>query len=163
MPTLEDAIALAARAHAGQRDKAGAPYILHPLRVMLRLADEAGRIAAVLHDVVEDTAWTLDALRGEGYSEEVVAAVDALTKRPEEEDAAGDSPGRKAERYEAFLRRVAGNPLARRVKIADLQDNGDLARIPNPAEADFRRAEKYERGLALLRAAAGQDRDSDGD
>src|SRR5687767_2629355 len=79
--TLERAIAIAAQAHAGQVDKAGQPYILHPLRVMLRLATEEERIVGVLHDVVEDTPVSLQQLRDEGFSESVLSAVEALTKR----------------------------------------------------------------------------------
>jgi len=77
MATLERAIAIAAAAHAGQVDKAGQPYILHPLRVMLRVATEHERIAAVLHDVVEDTDVTLHTLAAEGFAPEVIAAVEA--------------------------------------------------------------------------------------
>ena len=82
MSSLEEAIAIAARAHAGQVDKARQPYILHPLKVMLRLQATDERIAAVLHDVVEDTPITLDDLRAAGFSPAVITAVDALTKRP---------------------------------------------------------------------------------
>jgi len=112
---LEDAIALACRAHRGQVDKAGKPYILHPLRVMLRLEDPAAQIVAVLHDVVEDTPVTLADLRAEGYSGEICDAVDCLTRRP-------------GEAYEAFISRAAANPLSRRVKLADLEDNMDPRR-----------------------------------
>jgi len=137
MPTLEDAIALAALAHHGQVDKASAPYILHPLRLLLRMETEAERIVAVLHDVVEDTPYTLDALRRLGFPEAVVEAVDALTRR-------------EGESYEAFVARAAGNPLARRVKIADLEDNLDLSRIAAPTEKDYRRLERYRRALERL-------------
>ncbi len=100
MPTLEDAIALALEAHRGQKDRAGEPYILHPLRVMFRLgwdAPEAARIAAVLHDVVEDTRVKLHDLRKLGYSEEVLATVELLSLWP------GDS-------YEQFIERVLPEP-----------------------------------------------------
>jgi (p)ppGpp synthase/HD superfamily hydrolase len=86
MATLERAIAIAAEAHAGQVDKAGQAYILHPLRVMLRMGSAHERMAAVLHDVVEDTPVSLPRLLAEGFAPEVIAAVDALTKRP------GESP-----------------------------------------------------------------------
>jgi (p)ppGpp synthase/HD superfamily hydrolase len=138
MSTLERAIALAAEAHAGQVDKAGAPYILHPLRVMLRLASVEERIAAVLHDVVEDCGWTLERLRAEGFSDRVIAAIDALTRRP-------------AETYEQFVLRAAANPIARRVKLADLWDNSDLSRIANPTPKDHERIEKYRRAIAQLK------------
>jgi guanosine-3',5'-bis(diphosphate) 3'-pyrophosphohydrolase len=112
--TLEQAIALAASAHAGQLDKAGQPYILHPLRVMLAFkpteVDE--QIAAVLHDVVEDTHLTLDALRLYGLPDHLVDAIDALTKRK----AAGET-------YRDYVRRLAGNRIARRVKVADITHN----------------------------------------
>ena len=81
MPTLEDAIALAVEAHRGQREKADQPYILHVLRVMFRLDTEVERIVGVLHDVVEDTGRSLDDLRRLGYSDEVLAALECVTKR----------------------------------------------------------------------------------
>ena len=139
MSTLERAIAIAAKAHAGQVDKSGAPYILHPLRVMLRLKGTEERIAAVLHDVVEDCGITLDELRREGFAEEIVIAVDAVTKRD-------------GETYEAFVARAAANPIGRRVKMADLEDNSDLSRLPNPTEKDRERLKKYASAIAYLRA-----------
>ncbi len=135
--TLERAIAIAAEAHAGQKDKAGAPYVLHPLRVMLQQTSLEGRMAAVLHDVVEDTPWTLDGLRAEGFPEEVIAAVDALTRRPNES-------------YEAFVQRAGANAIARAVKRADLLDNLDLSRLPNPTERDLERLERYRQALRVL-------------
>lgn len=137
MATLERAIALAAAAHAGQVDKAGAPYILHPLRLLLAVDTPEERIVAVLHDVVEDTPWTLEGLRAEGFTREVVDAVEALTKRT-------------GECYEAFIDRVAANPLARQVKRADLTDNLDLGRLPVVTEADLARLTRYRAALARL-------------
>ncbi len=123
MKTLERAIAIAVEAHAGQIDKAGAPYVLHPLRMMLRMDTEAAMMAAVLHDVVEDGAgWSLERLAGEGIPADVVEAVDSLTKRPEEE---AD--------YMAFIRRAGMNVIARSVKLADLDDNMDLVALPTPS------------------------------
>jgi (p)ppGpp synthase/HD superfamily hydrolase len=138
MATLEDAIEIAVRAHRGQTDKAGAPYVLHVLRVMLKMPDEAAMTAAALHDVVEDTPRTLDDLRAAGFSEAVVEAVDALTRR-------------KGETYEAFVRRAGRNPLARLVKRADLEDNMDLRRIAHPTEKDFARLRRYRKAWELLR------------
>ena len=137
--TLERAIAIAAVAHEGQVDKAGAPYILHPLRMMLAVATPEARMAAVLHDVVEDGDVTLEQLRAEGFPAAVVEAVDALTKREHEEDD-----------YEAFIRRAALNPIAREVKLADLRDNSDLSRMAEPTEKDRTRIEKYKRAIAYL-------------
>jgi len=131
---------IAAEAHAGQTDKAGAAYILHPLRVMLRLPSLEEKIAAVLHDVVEDTPWTLEGLREAGFSEAVVSAVDALTRRT-------------GETYEDFVARAATHPIGRTVKRADLEDNMDLSRLPHPTEADLARLHRYRRALALLGGA----------
>jgi (p)ppGpp synthase/HD superfamily hydrolase len=139
--TLERAIEIAAQVHTGQVDKAGQPYILHPLRLMLAVSSTEARMAAVLHDVVEDSegAVTLETLRAEGFSGDVVAAVEALTKRKDEEN-----------EYEAFIRRLAPNPLAREVKLADLRDNSDLSRIAAPTERDRERIKKYRRAIAYL-------------
>jgi (p)ppGpp synthase/HD superfamily hydrolase len=129
--TIEDAIVLAAQSHRGQVDKAGAPYILHPLRVMLRLKDEADRIAAVLHDVLEDAGITVEFLRERGYREEVLGALDALTRR-------------EGESYADFIERAAGNPLARRVKLADLADNLDASRLPEVTPKDRELLARYQ-------------------
>src|SRR5690348_14451397 len=96
-------------------DKGGKPYVLHSLRVMLKQVDETAQMVAVLHDVLEDTAVTLADLRAAGFNAEICEAVDCLTRRPDET-------------YEAMIVRVAANPLARRVKLADLEDNMDPRR-----------------------------------
>ncbi|MDP4178604.1 MAG: GTP pyrophosphokinase [Bacillota bacterium] len=127
---IEKAILIATTAHQGQMDKAGQPYILHPLRVMLSRQDETERICAVLHDVVEDTDVTLEYLRNEGFSEEILVAIDALTRR-------------RGESYNKFIDRVIENRIACYVKLADLSDNMNLSRIKNPAEKDYERIEKY--------------------
>jgi guanosine-3',5'-bis(diphosphate) 3'-pyrophosphohydrolase len=137
MATLERAIAIAAAAHESQVDKAGEAYILHPLRVMLRVTSLHERMAAVLHDVIEDTDVTLHQLIAEGFPPEVTAAVDALTKRP------GES------RTQAALR-AANNPIAREVKLADNAENMDLTRIRNPSERDFARIEEYKNVREIL-------------
>ena len=137
-PTLEDAIALAVEAHRGQRDKAGQTYILHPLRVMLRLEGEAERMVAVLHDVVEDSSYTLEHLRGLGYPEEVLGALDCLTKR-------------EGETYEAFIERVLPHPLARRVKLADLEDNMDVRRLTAVTAKDTERLARYRAAWSRLK------------
>src|SRR5262245_55616101 len=104
-PTLEDAIALAVESHRGQVDKVGQPYILHPLRVMFRLNAEVERVVGVLHDVIEDTKNTADDLQKMGYSEQVLQALDCVTRR-------------EGESYENFVLRSKGNPIARKVKLA---------------------------------------------
>jgi (p)ppGpp synthase/HD superfamily hydrolase len=145
MAILERAIEIAARAHAGQFDKAGAPYILHPLRVMLACKSPDARVAAVLHDVVEDSPWTLEQLRAEGFSEAVLNAVDRVTKRPDEQ--APDD-----ETYFRFVRRAMQDPIAREVKRADLIDNRDLTRISSPTPRDHERLERYRKALEILDA-----------
>ncbi len=121
MPTLQDAIALAVEAHATQKEKAGWPYILHPLRVMLRLETEVERIVGVLHDVVEDTKFTVHDLRIMGYPEEVLAALDCVTKR-------------NGEGYEDFIERAAKNAVARRVN--NRSQRSKLAPLCRP-KSDF--------------------------
>ncbi|MBE2269579.1 MAG: GTP pyrophosphokinase [Anaerolinea sp.] len=138
MPTIEDAILFAIEVHRGQVDKAGNPYILHPLRVMGRMTDDAARIVAVLHDTIEDSDHTLDDLRALGYDETIVAAVDALSRREDET-------------YEQFIQRIKPNPLARRVKLGDLLDNMDLRRAnPVVAEKDAERLARYQRAWVEL-------------
>ncbi|MBW6416877.1 phosphohydrolase [Celeribacter sp. PS-C1] len=134
---IERAIEIAVSAHRGQIDKAGQPYILHPLRVMLACNSEVARIVAVLHDVVEDTDWTPDALNNEGASEEILYALDAVTKR-------------EGESYPDFIERAAANPIGREVKISDVRDNMDLSRISAPTEADLARMERYRGALSRL-------------
>ena len=132
MSPLESAILLAVQSHQGQRDKGGAPYILHPLRMMLRMRSEVEMMVAILHDVVEDTQHTLLDLRQAGYSEQVLEAVDCLTRKD-------------GETYEEFIERVRQNSLARRVKIADLEDNMDIRRISDPQARDWERLKRYRR------------------
>ncbi len=128
--TLDDAIALAVEAHRGGKDRSGQPYILHPLRVMFRCESDIERIVAILHDVVEDTGRTFDDLRTLGYSEEVIDALDCVTKR-------------EGESYEQFVERAAVNPVARKVKIADIEDNLDLRRLPSVGQKEWERTTKY--------------------
>ena len=127
---MEDAIALAVIKHRGQRDKADEPYILHPLRVMLRLRGEDARMAGILHDVVEDCGVTSDDLRALGYPERVVRAVDLLSRRDDEP-------------YETFIERLSVDPLARQVKLADLEDNLDVRRLPAITASDTERLSRY--------------------
>ncbi|MBN1285852.1 MAG: GTP pyrophosphokinase [Anaerolineae bacterium] len=145
MPSLEDAILLAVQAHAGQKDKDDVtPYVLHPLRMMVRVqfdffgSSEEAMMVAVLHDVVEDTGVTLADLRRAGYPEAVVDAVDHLTRR-------------EGESYEAFVERAAAHPLARRVKLADLEDNMDIRRLPAVTPDDLARLQRYRRAWEVIK------------
>ncbi len=130
MATLGHAIAIAAEAHKRQYDRAGKPYILHPLRIMMRMTSEQDMIAAILHDVVEDTDWTIDLLRAEGFAEEILFAVDCLTKRD-------------GEPYQALIDRAKHSPIARRVKIGDLEDNMDIKRVGVLSTHDMERLARY--------------------
>jgi len=140
---LEKAIAIAAKAHAGQRDKAGSPYILHPLRVMMKLDATEEKIVAVLHDVLEDGTPE--------YAEEVRALLpdtlfDALLCVTKQDDEHGP------EGYTRFIDRASGNPLARRVKIADLEDNLTITRLSTVDTGDVERLQRYLRSLQMLKA-----------
>ena len=135
---LERAIQIAVEAHAGQRDKAGQPYVLHSLRVMFDLRSEDERIVGVLHDVVEDCeGWSFDRLKSEGFSSTVLDALDSVTKRTGED-------------YMAFVQRAGANPIGRSVKMADLQNNMDLSRIAEPSERDHTRIAQYRDALEYL-------------
>lgn len=137
MSNLNRAIEIASAAHAGQLDKGGHPYIMHPIRVMLAMETESERIVAVLHDVLEDCPDYVWMVEEAGFSREVLAALNALTKR-------------HGEPYADFIMRVTLNPLARRVKVADMRDNMDLSRIPNPTDKDRARVAKYARYVEVL-------------
>lgn len=139
MGDLTLAIETAAGAHDGQVDKAGKAYILHPLRVMLAMWTDLERVTAVLHDVVEDCpGYSVAGIRLM-FGHQVADAIDALTKRP-------------GEVYADYLIRVASNPVARRVKQADLRDNADLSRIATPSSHDYARTEKYRAAMKILEA-----------
>ena len=138
MSTLERALSIATEAHAGQTDKAGAPYLAHVLRVVYASPAGDAAIVAMLHDVVEDSPWTIEQLAAEGFSPDIVEAVDAMTRR-------------EGEDYFDFVGRAAANPLARIVKRADLLDNMDRTRLKRePTERDQERLAKYRVALAIV-------------
>ncbi len=141
VPSIEESIALSAKAHEGQFDKVRQPYILHPLRVMLMMLTFAERTVAILHDVIEDTDVTLDELKGRGYPPVILAALDSVTKR-------------KGERYEDYVKRAAINTLGRKVKKADLLDNFSPVRHFSLGQQDRDRLDhKYTKALDMLREA----------
>lgn len=136
---LERAIDIALRAHAGATDKSGRPYILHPLHLMAQMETDEEMMAAVLHDVVEDSDWTLHDLAREGIPRRVLQALALLTHDKE------TTP------YEDYIAAVASNPLARRVKLADLAHNMDPRRLPPELTSnDLDRLVKYRRAWAVL-------------
>lgn len=139
MDLLEKAIAVALEAHKGVMTRSGRPYILHPLRLMLQMETEEEMITAVLHDVVEDSDFTLDDLAAMGFPDPVLAALDLLTHDKE------------LVHYDEYILGIKSNPLAVRVKLADLTHNMDIRRIPNPMkQRDLDRLQKYRRAWKTL-------------
>lgn len=137
MISLEQAISIAASAHAGYLNDNGEPYILHPLRVMLALEDEDERIVGALHDVLEKSAWTLDNLRAEGVPDHILDAIESVSRRHGED-------------YSDFVERTRKNDLGRRVKLADLNDNIRKVKArPDIPQAEQKLA-KYEEALRRL-------------
>jgi (p)ppGpp synthase/HD superfamily hydrolase len=129
---LESMIRLMVNAHAGQYDRGGQPYCLHPLKVMhyLKSMDEELQCAALGHDVLEDTDTTEDDLREAGMSERVITTILAVTKRD-------------GESYDEYKQRVFASTDAMKVKKADLRHNSDIRRLKGVTEKDIARAAKY--------------------
>jgi (p)ppGpp synthase/HD superfamily hydrolase len=138
MNDLEKAIVLALKKHAGQKDKMGKAYILHPLRVMTQMETEEEMTAAVLHDVIEDTPTTTKDLKKMGFSKRIVQAVEALSRQ-------------NGEKYEDYIDRVVANKLAVKVKIADLRDNTSASRLIMVTADDIARVARYKKALAKLK------------
>lgn len=142
-PLTKRALRIAYDAHHGQRDKSGLPYIHHPLHLAEQMEDEYSCAAALLHDVMEDTAVTRAELERAGIPAPVLEALALLTHAP-------------AEPYPDYIVRLAANPIARAVKLADLRHNSDLTRLDEVTEADLRRVKKY-RAAEMLLEKAGTD------
>ncbi len=122
---------IAVEAHKGQLQKNGLPYVLHPLKLMLSVESTTAKIVAVLHDVIEDSPWTLPQLKAEGFPQEILDALDCLTHQEHED-------------YNNYINRISTNKLAREVKLADLKDNMDITRITDDLNhKDFQRLIKY--------------------
>lgn len=138
---LGKAIAIASKVHESQRDKGGHAYILHPIRIMMRLRtnDEELMQIAILHDVVEDSKeWSISRLRQEGFSDRVLNALELLTHD------SNDS-------YEEYVKQISTNLDAARVKLEDIRDNSDVTRLKGLREKDFKRMEKYHRAYLFLK------------
>lgn len=135
MPDLERALQIAVQAHAGQKDKNGAAYIFHPIRVMMRCTHPSAKIVALLHDVVEDTATTFEDLEAAGFSAEVLSTLHLVTH-------AKEVP------YDEYVGSLLEDPIAIEVKIADLEDNSDIRRL---RELDDKSVERLRRYLAAHR------------
>jgi GTP diphosphokinase / guanosine-3',5'-bis(diphosphate) 3'-diphosphatase len=134
---INKAIELARIAHEGQVDKGGQHYIDHPLRVMANVRTAEEKIVAALHDAVEDSSLTLEDLRVAGFSDLIVDAIDAISKR-------------EGEKRNDYLRRVMSNTIALKVKIADIADNANLLRIEHPTDRDIERTRIYKRTILKL-------------
>ena len=134
---INKADVIARKAHAGQVDKAGADYFRHPERVAANFYGEDEIIVSLLHDVIEDTCVTLEHLKQEGFSDYVLNALDAITKREDES-------------YDQFIQRVKDNPIAIKVKMADLRDNMNVLRLPVLTDKDLQRIAKYHKAYKYL-------------
>ena len=137
---LERAIEIAQEAHKGVKDKGGHDYIHHPIRVMHAMSNDQEKIVAILHDVVEDSDWTFERLKEEGFEDSVIESLRCVTKYSEEED------------YQEFIKRAATNKIATKVKMADIEDNLDLSRLGTLTEEDLTRIEEYKKALKYLKA-----------
>ncbi len=131
------AMQIAYSAHHGAVDHGGVPYILHPVHVAEQMADEKETAAALLHDVIEDTNITAEALIDEGIPGDVVNTVVILTKKPDED-------------YFTYIRRVSADPTAKKIKLADLKHNSDITRLPEITQKNRERLEKYKKAIEIL-------------
>ena len=131
------ALKISFTAHKDQTDKSGMPYVFHPFHLAEQMNDEDTTIVALLHDVVEDTPYTLDDLRAMGFNEQVLDALALMTHD-------------KRVPYLDYVAKIKGNKIARTVKLADLKHNSDLSRLNNVEEKDSNRIEKYRQAIALL-------------
>lgn len=139
-PMTKKAMKLCFAAHKEQVDKSGLPYVFHPFHLAEQMEDEDTTIVALLHDVVEDTGVTFADLAQMGFSRQVIGAIRAMT-RPE------------GVPYMEYVARIKENPIARKVKLADLGHNSDLSRLDQVDERDLARAEKYRAAMELLETA----------
>ena len=131
------AMALCFEAHKEQKDKSGMPYVFHPFHLAEEMETEDETVAALLHDVAEDTDITLEEIGEMGFSEAVMEALRLLTHEP-------GTP------YMEYVRKIKENPVARAVKQADLKHNSDLTRLDNVDEKALKRVEKYKEALKIL-------------
>ena len=137
-PLTKKALRLCFDAHREQVDKTGLPYVFHPFHLAEQMKDEYSTVCALLHDVVEDTDCTLDDLRSMGFPDAVVDALALLTHDP-------------AVPYMDYVKVIATNPIARKVKMADLRHNSDLSRMDEADEWALKRTAKYKKALAYLK------------
>ena len=134
------ALSLCFEAHKDQVDKSGLPYVFHPFHLAMEMTDELSTVVALLHDVIEDTDYTLQDLEKMGFPPAVLETISLMTHR-------------EGVPYMEYVATIKTNPLARIVKMADLRHNSNIARVDNPTEKDYARVEKYRRAMALLEQA----------
>ena len=136
-PETKKAMKLCFEAHKDQTDKSGLPYVFHPFHVAEQMQDEKTTIVALLHDVVEDTSYTLQDLRAIGFNQEVLDAIALMTHD-------------KNVPYMEYVAKIRENPIARAVKLADLRHNSDLTRMDEITETELKRVEKYKAAMQRL-------------
>lgn len=136
-PMTKIALKLCFAAHKDQMDKSDMPYVFHPFHLAEQMQDEETTIVALLHDVVEDTDYTIEDLRQMGFSERVLSAIALMTHAPEVP-------------YMDYVAKIKTNPIAKAVKLADLRHNSDLSRLDRITPRDEARAEKYKKAIELL-------------
>lgn len=136
-PNTKKALKLCFEAHKNQADKSGLPYVFHPFHVAEHMTDEKTTIVALLHDVIEDTSYTLQDLRNLGFDEDVLGALELITHD-------------KNVPYMDYVAKIKGNAIAKTVKLADLSHNSDLTRLDEINEAALNRVEKYKAAIKLL-------------
>jgi (p)ppGpp synthase/HD superfamily hydrolase len=136
-PLTKKAMKFAYQAHQGQTDKSGLPYIYHPMHIAEQMEDESTTVCALLHDVVEDTHYTLEDLIQQGYPSEIIEALSLLTHN-------------KDISYMDYVRKIKSNKIASTVKLADLQHNSDLSRLEVIDDDALKRIEKYRKAMQIL-------------
>ena len=131
------ALALCFEAHKDQKDKSGLPYVFHPFHLAEQMEDEDTTIVALLHDVIEDTEYTIEDLQKAGFTQNVISAIALMTHNPQ-------MP------YMEYVRAIKSNPIARAVKLADLRHNSDMTRLDIITQRDEKRAQKYLDAIVIL-------------
>lgn len=131
------ALALCFETHKDQKDKSGLPYVFHPFHLAEQMEDEETTVVALLHDVIEDTEYTIEDLQKAGFSQNVISAIALMTHDPQVP-------------YMEYVRAIKSNPIARAVKLADLRHNSDMTRLDIITQRDEERAKKYLDAIVIL-------------
>ena len=139
-PVTKIALKLCFEAHKDQVDKSGMPYVFHPFHLAEQMTDEETTVVALLHDVIEDTDYTLEDLAEMGFSENVLRAISLMTHD-------------EGVPYMDYVARIKANPIARAVKLADLRHNSNISRLDKVGTSDFERVEKYKKAINLLESS----------